>query len=135
MFNAVGTRCQAKAVTFRGAKHATTEGIFCFGLVVEGIEACKRLKTRSFRVWQLGSNLAVSMHLWGSCERTTALFFVLVFPLGCLSAAERSDGSRDRAGLEGWTTDAAVRPTESEPVPALYREEKNSLRGRSSGEY
>src|SRR5579864_9466067 len=37
-----------------------------------------------------------------------------VFPLGCLSAAERSDRSRDRAGLEDRTTDAAVRPAESE---------------------
>ena len=39
-----------------------------------------------------------------------------------LSAAQRATDRGDRAGLEDWKTDAAVRPTESEPVPALYRE-------------
>ena len=39
-----------------------------------------------------------------------------------LSAAQRATHRGDRAGLEDWKTDTAVRPTESEPVPALYRE-------------
>ncbi len=83
---------------------------------MEGIAGCKTLKIRLFEkrahriLWQFRCSYCL-------VANARLRFLRFGFPLGCLTAAERSDRSRDRAGLADWTTDAAVRPTESETSP------------------
>jgi hypothetical protein len=49
--NTVGIGCEPKTVSFKGAKHAMTEGIPRFYDAPGSIEACKSLKTKSFSLW------------------------------------------------------------------------------------
>lgn len=121
ILNVVADSDTATQTTVRGAKHAMTEGNLRSGRVVETIECRKRLKTGSLGVgigsgiWQLRCSLG------GVANARLRFSSCLFFPWDVDPLPSGADGSRDRAGLEAWTTDAAVRPTESEPVPALYR--------------
>jgi hypothetical protein len=103
-----------------GLKHTPAEGNSRSALVVESIVARNPLKESRLHMklnLKFGNFGAVVPRL--RTHKCASLRFSLEL---MLSAAQRATHRGDRAGLEDWTTDTAVRPTESEPVPALYRE-------------
>lgn len=104
----------------KALKHTPAERNARSAPVVHGIGVCKPLKESQLNrdPWLEFGNLGAIVQ-----ELRTHNCASLRFSLEMmLSAAQRATHRGDRAGLEDWKTDAAVRPTESEPVPALYRE-------------
>src|SRR5215831_17233831 len=103
-----------------GLKHSSAEGNSRFRRVVESSGAPKLLKEH-----QLSARFRLKFGNFGALgsklrtHKCASLRFSLEM---MLSAAQRATHRGDRAGLEDWKTDAAVRPTDSVPVPALCRE-------------
>lgn len=99
MVKAVGVRDQMKAVSFRGAKHAMTEGNFRFEVVEESIEACKRLKTGLFSMYST-DGLWQSRCTCGEVANAQLRFSsCLLFPC---EVDPLPSGATDRGTGQGW---------------------------------